>query len=231
MRIGARRTLWACLLSATALLSVSPAASARQPAGFWQKSFRSWEAHDRKHPPPKGGVVFVGSSSIRMWPTAASFPRLPALNRGLGGAHIDDVEHFVERLVLSYEPKVVVFYAGENDIGAGATPERVLTDFRGFVTLVRDELPQTHIVFISIKPSVVLRHLWSKVQEANRLIEELCAGDARLLYLDVASHMLDAKGKPRRELFLDDGLHMNANGYRIWTQVVAPAVESALAQP
>lgn len=224
------RTVGACLVILGALLCVPRAAEGRQPDGFWDKSFRSWAAQDKKRPPAKGGVVFVGSSSIRMWPTASSFRRLAILNRGLGGAHIDDIQRFVDRLVLAYEPKVVVFYAGENDIGAGATPGRVLRDYRTFVGQVHARLPQTRIVFLSIKPSVLLRRAWPRAREANRLVEEFCATDPRLRYVDVATPMLGPSGRPRRELFRDDGLHMNERGYELWTRIVAPVVEQELAR-
>ena len=218
-------------LALACALAIGSNAAARQPDGFWQGSFRSWAAEDKKDTPPKGAIVFVGSSSIRLWPIARSFPVLPARNRGLGGAQIDDVNHFVEPLVLKYEPKVVVFYAGENDIGAGAAPERILDEYRSFVGLVHAKLPSTRIVFISIKPSPVLQARWSRAKEANRRVEQFCATDKRLRYVDVATSMLGPNAKPRGELFTDDGLHMNASGYRLWTRILTPVVESAFAEP
>lgn len=223
------RSVGACLVAVCALLGAPRAAQGRQPDGFWQKSFRTWAAQDKRRPPAKGGVVFVGSSSIRMWPTASSFRRLSPVNRGLGGAQIDDVRRFVDVLVLAYEPRVVVFYAGENDIGAGAAPDRILEGYRTFVGQVHARLPETRIVYLSIKPSVLLRYAWPRAREANRLVEAYSATDARLRYVDVATSMLGPKGKPRSELFLDDGLHMNASGYRLWTRIVAPVVERELA--
>jgi lysophospholipase L1-like esterase len=218
------------LTIAIAITIATPDASARMPPGFWQKTLRKFQAEDAKNA-PQGGVVFVGSSSIRLWHTPTFFPKLPAVNRGLGGAQIDDVHHFADRLVFPYAPRVLVFYAGENDIAAGHTPGQVLADYRAFVELVRRRLPETRIFFLSIKPSVVLRPLWGKVREANRLVEELCASDPQLRYVDVATSMLGPKGGPRRELFQDDGLHMNAAGYRLWTRLIAPAIEAALAEP
>lgn len=227
--LRASRFVGAILILVAGVLGHLPDACAKAPPGFWEKSFRLWEGQDKKHPPARGGVVFVGSSSIRLWPTAASFPSLAALNRGLGGAQIDDVVQFTERLVLAYEPKVVVFYAGENDIGAGAAPDRVLADYRTFVGLVQARLPETRIVFISIKPSVALRALWHRAQEANRLVAIYSATDQHLRYIDVSTAMLSPAGKPRPELFVDDGLHMNAAGYRLWTRIVTPVIEAALA--
>lgn len=205
-------------------------ASAKAPPGFWEKSLRSFKAQDEKDR-TKGGVVFVGSSSIRGWHLPSAFPSLHAANRGLGGAQIDDVVGFTEQLVLRREPKVVVFYAGENDLGAGATPDRVVGDYRAFVGLVHARLPKTQILFISIKPSPVLRSVWNRARESNRLVEEFTATDPRLRYIDVATAMLSESGKPRRELFVEDGLHMNAAGYRLWRKIVAPVVQAALSTP
>lgn len=219
------------MLSLLFALGISPNASGRAPDGFWDKLLQSFATQDKANATGKGGVVFVGSSSIRLWPIARSFPGLRAVNRGLGGARIDDVNHYVERLVLPYEPKVVVFYAGENDLGGGATPERVLSDYRAFVGLVQARLPAARIVFISIKPSPVLRSHWPKVREANRLIGQFCEGDKRLRFVDVTTAMIGAAGRPRDDLFNDDGLHMNAEGYRLWTRIVTPVVEAALSEP
>lgn len=227
-RLRASRAIWVlCLLGC---VSIAPEASALAPGGFWEKSFRAWSAQDRKSS-AKGGVLFVGSSSIRLWPLASSFPSLPTVNRGLSGSHVDDVLHFADKLVFPYEPKVVVVYAGENDIGAGAAPTRVFDEYRTFVKLVRARLPETRVVLLSIKPSVIHRPLWGEMREANRLIEEFAATDPMLRYVDVATSMLGPTGGPRRELFQEDGLHLNAAGYALWTKLVAPVIEAALAPP
>lgn len=223
------RAIVTASIVALAVLGGARDARAKAPAGFWEKSLRSFAKQDKKSDASKHGVLFVGSSSIRLWQTAASFPALPTVNRGLGGAHIDDVISLAERLVFPREPKVVVFYAGENDIGAGAAPEEVLADYRTFVTLVHARLPETKVLFLSIKPSVALRHVWPRAKETNRLVSELCSTDPRLLFVDVATPMLSAAGKPRAELFTEDGLHMNAAGYRVWNAIVAPIVQAAFA--
>lgn len=216
----------ACL---TALLFGSVGdANAGVSLGIWPKSFHTFQAQDKRNGPVKGGVLFVGSSSIRMWRLKSSFPGLPSANRGLGGSRIVHMNRFAERLVFPHDPKVIVFYSGDNDIRAGATPERVLADYQTFVRMVNARLPETHIVFISIKPSMLMVSRWAQAREANRLIESFCATDPRLHYVDVASSMLGANGKPRRELFLKDGLHLNAAGYSLWTSSVSPIIQSAM---
>lgn len=199
------------------------------PAARWESAIAEFETWDAKNSVPADAVLFVGSSSIRLWKTNEDFPDRPIINRGFGGAHISDVNYFADRIVLPYAPKVIVFYAGDNDIADRKTPQRVFDDYRAFVGLVHDKLPQTRIVFLPIKPSPKRWELWAPMREANSLIREHSQGDARLFYADVATPMLAADGTPRQELFVEDGLHLNGEGYRLWTQVVAPVLGAALA--
>jgi len=133
-------------LFSTSLLAAEPAASP------WEKEIRAFEAKDQQQPPPGGAVLFVGSSSIRLWKLDESFPDVKTINRGFGGSHLADSVAFAERIVIPYRPKLIVLYAGDNDLAAGKTPERVLADFKQFVAKVEAALPETRIAFISIKP-------------------------------------------------------------------------------
>ncbi|NUQ66342.1 MAG: hypothetical protein HUU20_28095 [Pirellulales bacterium] len=188
----------------------------------WEPAIAAMEAQDRESPPPENGILFVGSSSIRMWEVKQSFPDLPVINRGFGGSQIADSVRYADRIVLPYRPRVIVFYAGDNDIAAGKTPEQVADDFKAFVGKVRDGLPRTRIVFIGIKPSIRRWAMVDKMREANRLIRALAAEDERLEYVDVDAPMIGHDGKPRAELFRSDGLHLSAEGYRRWADLVRP---------
>jgi len=215
-------------LAALLLLACAPQPvlqTAVSPSSQWEPEFVSFETADRADPPPTGGIVFVGSSSIRMWQTLQNdFPGLPVLNRGFGGSELSDAVKFANRIVLPYRPKIVVLYAGDNDLNAGKTPERVFADFKEFVGIVRRDLPGTRVVFISIKPSIARITIIDKIRVANQLIRDYIATDPKLAYIDVFTPMLDASGQPRRELFLEDGLHMNAKGYAIWKDLIAPVI-------
>jgi len=215
-------------LAALLLLACAPQPvlqTAVSPSSPWDPEFVSFETADRANPPATGGIVFVGSSSIRMWQTLQNdFPGLPVLNRGFGGSELSDAVKFANRIVLPYRPKIVVLYAGDNDLNAGKTPERVLADFKEFVGIVRRDLPGTRVVFISIKPSIARITIIDKIRVANQLIRDYIATDPKLAYIDVFTPMLDASGQPRRELFLEDGLHMNAKGYAIWKDLIAPVI-------
>ena len=188
----------------------------------WEKSIAAFEERDQKEPPPKDAFLFVGSSSIRMWDLPKSFPGLPLINRGFGGSHIIDSVHFAKRIVTKHQPKLVLLYAGDNDLGSGKSPEQVLADFQAFVKAVHAELPKTRIAFLCIKPSIARWKLIDKVRQANQLIADFCKKDERLVYIDVSKGMLGDDGTPRPELFIKDGLHLSPAGYQLWTETVRP---------
>lgn len=186
------------------------------------ESFTDWDA---KNTSPDDAVLFVGSSSIRFWDTAEWFPRRTVINRGFGGSHISDVNHWVGETVLRHAPAVVAFYAGDNDVGAGKPPEQVREDFLEFTSLVLSEQPDVEILFISIKPSLARWSMWPEMVEANELIRDFIDRNDNLHYVDVAEPMLGPDGEPIPELFVEDGLHMTDDGYEIWTEVVGGALD------
>jgi lysophospholipase L1-like esterase len=191
----------------------------------WEARIRAFEEKDRQGPPPKQGILFIGSSSIVGWDLARYFPDLPVINRGFGGSVIADSVHFAERIVLPYEPKIVVLYAGDNDIARGKSPQQVLADYKQFVNTIRKHLPETRIVFVAIKPSLKRWHLVGKMREANRLIEACSSAGAGQTFVDIDRPMIGSNGEPRAELFKADGLHLNAAGYELWSKLVRPHLE------
>ena len=187
----------------------------------WDPSIRAFEEADRKNPPPASPILFVGSSSIRMWNLPASFPNQPILNRGFGGSEMSDAIRYFDRIVLPYRPRLLLLYEGDNDIGNGETPDQVVADYQRFAHLVRTRLPDTHFAFLPIKPSLKRWNLWPQMARANEAIHRLCEKDSHLHYLDIVTPMLGKDGKPKPALFAADGLHLNAAGYRAWTLVVS----------
>ncbi len=204
-----------------ALVGTAAADDAR--SNRWESAIRKFEEADEKSPPPPGGVLFVGSSSIRQWKLDESFPGQSYINRGFGGSQIVDSTHFADRIVLPYKPRAVVLYAGDNDIASGKSPDEVSKDFRLFVASVHNSLPKTRIIFIAIKPSIARWKLIDNIRAANRQIQEFTAKDARREFVELESHMLDRETKqPMPDLFVKDGLHLSPKGYEIWTGLVAP---------
>jgi lysophospholipase L1-like esterase len=203
-----------------ALLLAAPALATPEK---WTAEIGNFVATDATHPPPAGAIVFVGSSSIRYWTTLAEdFPGVVSINRGFGGSELADSVFYADRIVIPYRPRLVVLYAGENDLWDGKSPETILADFHAFRTKVHAALPKTRIIFLAIKESPSRARVRAQVFEANRLIAADCATDPRCTFVDVATPLLDAQGRPRPELFRPDQLHLLPAGYAIWTKVLAP---------
>jgi lysophospholipase L1-like esterase len=170
-----------------------------------------------------GVVIFIGSSSIRRWNTLADdFPGVRVLNRGFGGSQMIDSVLYAKRVITPHRPRAVIVYAGDNDVSKGKDGDRVLRDFKNLVSSIREESPGTTFGFIAIKPSLKRWNLWREIQYANQLVERFAADDPGVSYFDIATPMLGDDGKPRPELFANDGLHLNEQGYAIWSEVIRP---------
>lgn len=210
------------LVIALTVLAFAPLqALARTQQDKWAKEMAAFEEQDKKDP-AIGGIVFVGSSSIRLWDLEKSFPEMPVLNRGFGGSEIPDSVAHADLLVIRHKPRTVIFYAGDNDIANGRSPQQVFEDYKAFVTKVRAALPDTRIAFIGIKPSIQRWAMIDKIRAANALVRTFAERDDKLGYIDVDGPMLGWDEKPRKELFIADGLHMTPKGYEIWTNLVRP---------
>ena len=192
----------------------------------WETEIRKLEAAEPVRNMANDGILFIGSSSIRMWKSlAADFTGLNVLGRGFGGSQIVDSTVFLKRIVVPYQPKTVILYAGDNDVANWRAPEQVLGDFQNFVGALRASLPQTRIGYIAIKPSLARWQLIDQIKQANALIRQYCSRDPQLQFLDVFSPMLTEAGKPKPELFEADGLHLNQKGYALWAKVIRPYLE------
>jgi len=203
----------------------------RTNPAFFESAIRSFEAEDRAHPPAPGSTVFVGSSSLRFWADLAG-DMAPArvLNRGFGGAHMAHVLHNVHRVVTPYAPRLVVVYAGDNDLaaGSGKTAEGVAAEYAQLVEAIHARQPDARVEFITIKPSPLRWERWPEMERANGLIAAQARADERLGVIDVASSMRGRDGRPRESLFRLDGLHLNRAGYELWAGAVRPKVIEGL---
>lgn len=189
----------------------------------WKAELDAFAAADRQQLPAPGGVLFVGSSSVRMWTGLEyTFPEQSVvIRRGFGGSRLSDCADLVHRLVLPYRPRLVVLYAGENDLTEGAGPQDLLSHFVRFVKQVQTAQPNTRIAYLSIKPSPSrLAHMMT-MREANLLIQTHVLAHDDLDYIDVHTAMLDNDGRPRAELYVRDQLHLSAEGYGLWRQIVS----------
>jgi lysophospholipase L1-like esterase len=188
----------------------------------WEKAVRSFEEQDRQQTPPAKAVLFVGSSTIRMWDLKKHFPEIETINRGFGGSQLSDVARFVDRIILPYHPKSIVLYAGDNDVAGGKSPEWVFADFQAVIAAIQHGLPDTRIIVLSIKPSVARWEKYDNMRQANALIADFAKQDPHMTFFEMGACLLGSDGKPRPELFLPDGLHLNAQGYELWTAILKP---------
>jgi hypothetical protein len=205
--------------------SVAPAASdarATSPPAPWEDAIRAFEAADAATPPPSGANLFLGSSTIRLWDLRADFDGFACVQRGFGGSEVTDSVRYAPRIVLPCKPRVIVFYAGDNDIANGKTPAQVFASFSELVELVHRALPDTRIVFVSIKPSLQRWALADRMRETNELVRALSKRDALVEFVDVWPTMLGPDGRPRADFLLEDGLHLSRDGYRAWADLVRP---------
>lgn len=183
----------------------------------------AFEKADKERFPTKNSILFTGSSSIRLWNDLAErFPEKKVINRGFGGSGLGDLIYYADRIVYPYKPKQIVIYSGENDISDGKTPAQVLADFKILYTSIRKKLPNTPVAYISMKPSPSRADKLEQVKEANELIRDFLKIQKKATYIDVFNKMLGDDQQPRPELFLQDRLHMNEQGYDIWTQTIKP---------
>jgi lysophospholipase L1-like esterase len=226
------RTKLACAFAAAWLAGAPIAALAAEatpaaaPDALWEQTVATFDDADRMRAPPPGGVLFVGSSSIRLWSSLENdFRAQPVvLNRGFGGSRLSDCVRHLDRLVVAYRPRLVLVYAGDNDLAGGRTADDILSRFSAFAEGVRGKLPRTRIAFISIKPSPARERLIPEIRRANELVRDYAARMPNIEYIDVFTPMLAADGRPRPELFRADALHLNARGYALWRDVIAPYV-------
>lgn len=210
-------------LIAVAFLFGTATASLAQKADF-EPEIAAFEAQPA---PAANSIVFVGSSSIRVWNgLTEAFPGKTVVQRGFGGSEMNDAIKYIGRIIAHDRPKQILLYEGDNDIGqSNASARDVYARFTTFFALARKMAPSATITFISIKPSVARKQFLATQAEANRLIKTYLAGQKNTSYIDVYTPMLDASGQPRAELFQADGLHMNAQGYDLWKQIIGPALK------
>lgn len=193
-------------------------------AARWEKEIAAYEASDRTNMPPKHAILFLGSSTIRKWTTLSKdFPGKQVINRGFGGSEIAESTEFADRIVFPYEPRIIVFYAGDNDLASGKSVDKVFGNFEAFLKKIHEHLPDTTVEYISIKPCPQRWKLKDKVIDLNDRIAAI--KDDKLVFINIYPMMLGEDGKPKADLFLRDGLHPSEKCYQMWAKIIAPHLD------
>jgi lysophospholipase L1-like esterase len=189
----------------------------------WEDAVSALESKTRDRHRPGKGVVFVGSSSIRLWDTLTEdMAPIEVIQHGFGGAKLNTLAFYAERLVNAYRPRAVVVFAGTNDIHPGATksPEQLLASYQAFVARVRAGQPAVPIYFIGITPSPLRWSVWPVAQATNALIQQWSESDPNLHFIDTSAGLLGGNGEPDPDNYRFDGLHLSAQGYSIWRRII-----------
>lgn len=181
---------------------------------------------DKSNPPPDGCYLFIGSSSMRMWKSLQEdFTGYPVINRGFGGSHFSDAIYYFDDLVNAYNPSKIIIYEGDNDLASSKSPNKIVKDLKTLLGMIRDNLDQPEIAIISAKPSPRRWELKDKYEKLNSKFKDLASKSQDLTYIDIYTFMLNGKGRPEPELFLEDSLHMTQKGYKIWEEQIRAFVD------
>ena len=210
------------LLASFFFFSIGNAQNSPDPARF-EDSVVEYEQYDQQHPFPVGAVLFVGSSSVRMWKSLdEDLPAVTAVNRGFGGSQFSDLLYYLDRLVTCYKPSKIFIYEGDNDIASGKKPEKILEDAKQVRQKIANALPGVPVYFIAAKPSVARWKLRKKYQQLNSLLAVYASKTPNTGFVNVWEPALDEHGEVMKDIFLEDNLHMNKKGYAIWKAAIEP---------
>ncbi len=195
-----------------------------QKPAFWD-DVQVFKKQDSISFPPKQAILFIGSSSFTKWKNVQDdFPGYTIVNRAFGGSSLPDLVRYADDIIFPYQPKQIVIYCGDNDLAGSdtITASTVAERFSTLFELIRARLPNTHILFVSIKPSPSRWHLKKKALETNERIRKYLKKKKKAKMVNIWKAMLGPDGKPLDNLFVEDNLHMNARGYAIWKQRIEP---------
>ena len=221
-------SFFAALLLVVGLVLTATAQTTSDPSR-WADAIAAFDANADAR--PEGAIVLTGSSSFARWNTMeADLAPLTVIPRGFGGSTMADLLHYVDRVVLKYKPRAVVIYEGDNDTFYGVAPSTIAGQLKEVIAKINTALPDTRVYVLSVKPSLSRVSVWDKAQETTALYKQVIASDSRLHFIDVATPFLKANGQVMDDVFIDDGLHLNDKGNRIWAAAIKTVLMKVEAQ-
>jgi lysophospholipase L1-like esterase len=197
---------------------------AQEKPMFWQ-DIQNFKKLNLENPPAKNAILLIGSSSFTKWTDVANyFPDKTIINRGFGGSRLTDLNDYAEDLLNPYQPKQIIIYCGENDFADNdkLKADVVVERFKTFYKKIRAKFPKIEVDYISIKYSPSREKLWPQMKEANKKIADFMKKQPNAAFIDITKVMQDENGNVRKDLFVEDMLHMTPEGYRLWTSVMNP---------
>ena len=196
--------------------------------GRFEGDIARFELQDRANTPPEGAIVLTGSSSIARWnnQAVAVLAPLTVVPRGFGGSVMNDVLHYLDRVALAYKPRAILIYEGDNDTGSRnpIPKELILDQLAQIITKVHEELPESRIYVLSVKPSILRWSVWSEAQAVNAGYKTIADNDPLVYYVDVATPFLNSDGTVMEDIFVADNLHFNDLGNLIWGATIRAAL-------
>jgi lysophospholipase L1-like esterase len=212
------------ILSALLLLSFALFFSQEKKPVFWQ-DIQNFKKLDQENAPPKDAVLLIGSSSFTKWTDVSDyFPGKTIINRGFGGSRLTDLNYYAEDLLAPYQPKQIIIYCGDNDFADNhqLKTKEVVSRYKTFYKKIREKFPNIEVDYISIKYSPSREQLWPQMKETNQKIEAFMKKEKNAEFIDITKAMEDADGNVRKDIFLEDMLHLTPEGYQIWAKVITP---------
>lgn len=212
------------IFSVVLLMLFALALSQEKKPMFWQ-DIQEFKKKDQQTPPQKDAILLIGSSSFTKWQDVSDyFPGKTIINRGFGGSRLIDLNYFSEDLLSPYQPKQIIVYCGENDFAddKNLKADVVAERFKTFYQKIRSKFPNIEVDYISIKYSPSREHLWPQMKEANKKIKKFMKKEKKAEFIDITKVMNDSKGNIRKDIFVEDMLHMTPEGYRLWTSIMNP---------
>ncbi len=220
------RISFVAVLALSLFLAQTSLAQQNNDPSRWESAMLAFDEQDRASPPPEGAIVLTGSSSIARWndEAAAALTPLTVIARGFGGSTMADALYHLDRVALRYQPRAILIYEGDNDTWARVPEETIVDQFRQIVARVHEELPDTRIYVMSVKPSVARVEVWPAAQRVNGELRAIAESNPLVHYVDAATPFLKADGTVMTDIFVDDNLHFNPLGNLIWGSVIRAAL-------